>query len=81
MNLTQLEKEYDRHHIRIVNRSTNPPGLTHARKLGIAYYTQAANAVMRLNEYAESSNEGFEMRSAAQLAPEKMSLAIPEEAK
>lgn len=62
MNLTQLEKEYDRHIQRIILRAGKAPGLTHSRKLGIAYYAQAANAVLRLNEYAESSNEGFEMR-------------------
>ena len=82
MNLRQLEKEYDRHIQRIINRATKPPGLTHSRKLGIAYYAQAANAVLNLRsteDILDVNPEGFEMRSAAQFGPEKMSLVKPEE--
>jgi hypothetical protein len=73
MNLAQLADKYHKHWVRIMNRATKAPGLTHNRKLGIAYYAQAANAVQQLDESREHSNEGFSMRSVAQLAPEKMS--------
>jgi len=75
MNLTQLVQEYDRHLARIMRRATVSKGLTRARRMGIAYYGNAANAVQSLFDrqaWAANPTPGFVMRTAAQLSPQRL---------
>ena len=81
LNLTQLIAEYDRHLERLVGRTIRAPGLTHARKLGLAYYAQAANTVQTLFDHrpwTAHATPGFTMRTAVELAPEKIGFNITE---
>ena len=74
LNLTQLVNEYDKHVGRILNKCTDSKGLTHARKQGVRYYVNAGNAVQDLFDqpWIANSTPGFVMRTAAQLALERV---------
>jgi len=74
LNLKQLMYEYDRRIIRILTKVNKTKQFTHAARLGIAYYGNAATAVKALFDQPWIANPtpGFIMKTAAELAPEKI---------
>ena len=80
LNLEQLMREYDRHIVRILTKVNKTKQFTHAARLGIAYYGNSASAVQKLFDQPWNPNAtpGFNMRTAAELAPEKIGFNITE---
>lgn len=78
MNLNELAKKYGRHADRLVQRIIKANTATEKQKRGIVYYSQAAQDVRALG--AEPESGGFVQRTAAQIAPQRMSLKQVEDA-